>query len=312
MKVLKNLAIGLAAVLVGVLFTACPTPQGTISITIDPAGDMEVEPGQVVTWNVTLAPDSAMSSALGDFYVIANSDTVFSTNLNGATDTKTFQISLTVPEDAPNGEVINVQFVAVDALSKLESSVSVKLTVNGETYVTQDQITMEWNTTSLDNTMMLVLTKDGISLEGGTSTAGQIAYMYNGDASILNTLASPNADEIAQAYSYNNITYTTDDKQETYFQRVTDQYTWDAIGQTDCENINIDATTSSLIANSSSLGYGVSTLAVGDIIAFYNPATNVKGFIKVDSYSTAKGEKLTTTLTVDIKYIAVPVSQTAK
>ncbi len=312
MKTLKSIAIGLSVVLMGILFTACPTNQGLISIQINPAGNLEVAPGTTVAWDVTLTPDSTQRSALGTFYFIVDNDTLRTFDLGGQETATTFQVSLTIPDSIPDGTQFNVTFLAVDAYSGLQNSVSIVITVKAtSSYNELADITLTYNSTSLDNQMMLVLTADGYSLEGGTSTNGQIAYMYNGDATILNTLASPNAQEIVDAYSANGVTYTTSDKQETYFKKVTGSYVWDNIGQADCENISLDATTSDLIAGSSTLGYGVSTLAVGDIIEFYNPATNVKGFIKVNSYSTAKSNLITTTLNIDVKYV-VGSSTTAK
>ncbi len=311
MKTLKGLAAGLFAVLITILFTACPNPQGQISITIDPAGNLTVQPGQTVTWNVTLTPDSTQSSALGKFFVIVDQDTVFNTDLQGVTETRSFQVNYTVPQDAQNGQNINVTFVAIDAKSGLSSSVAVTLTVNAETYHEFQDITLNWNSTTLDNQMMLVLNSDGYSLAGGNSTDGIVAYMYNGSQNILNTLASPNAQEIADAYDANGVTYTTSDKHETYFKRVTGQVNWADIDQAAIDNLSIGASESDLISGSANLGYGVSTLAANDIIAFDNPATNVKGYILVKSMSNAKGAKISTTLTIDIKYVAGPV-QTAK
>ena len=311
MKTLKGLAAGLFAVLITILFTACPNPQGQISITIDPAGNLTVAPGQTVTWNVTLTPDSTQSSALGQFFVIANQDTVFNTDLQGVTESRSFQVNYTVPQDAQNGQNINITFVAVDAKSGLSSSVAVVLTVNAETYQEHQDITLTWNSTTLDNHMMLVLTSDGVSLDGGGSTVGIIAYMYNGSDNIRNTIASPNAQEIADAYSANGINYSTSDKHETYFKRVTGQVNWDDIDQATIDNLALTANESDVIAGNPDLGYGVSTLAANDIIAFDNPATNVKGYILVKSFSTAKGAKISTTLTIDIKYVAGP-AQTAK
>jgi hypothetical protein len=314
MKTLKNLAFGLLGVLVAVLFTACPIPQGQVSITIDPAGNLTVKPGQVVTWNVTLTPDSVNKSTLGKFYVLANNDTVFATDLQNSSEPRSFQVNYTVPADAQNGQQITVTFIAYDGVSGLQSSLSVTLTVEAEYYVESDNITFEYVSTSLDNQMMLLLSKDGYQLRDGEDTLAQIAYIYVGDQDNLihNTLASPNAYEIADAYSYNGIEYTTDDKQITFFKRVTGQYTWDAITKDDVDNLTVNETNTDYIGNSQNLGYGVSPVEVGDIVAFYNPKTNVKGFIYVTYIEFAKnGAKITAHMTVDVKYVVYP-SETAK
>ncbi len=310
MKTLRNLAAGLFAVLVAVLFTACPNPQGQIAISIDPAGNLTVKPGETVSWNVTLTPDSTQSSALGQFYLIANQDTVFQTDLNGTTESQTFQVNLTIPDSAVNGEQINVTFVAVDAKSGLSSSISVVLTVETEVYNEFQNVTLNWVSDDITAKMMLVLSSDGYSLADGNSTDGIIAYMYNGDADVLNTLASPNAQEIVDAFSANGVSYDTSNKHETYFKRMSN-LNWDDIDQATIDSLDLSADQSDVIANNADLGYGVSVLSVGDIVAFYNAATNTKGFIKVDNISTAKGTLISTDMTVDVKYVIGP-SMTAK
>ncbi len=310
MKTLRNLAAGLFAVLVAVLFTACPNPQGQIGISIDPAGNLTVKPGETVSWNVTLTPDSTQSSALGQFYLIADQDTVFQTDLQGATESQTFQVNLTIPDSVTNGQQINVTFVAVDAKSGLSSSLSVVLTVETEVYNDFQNITLNWNSEDITTQMMLVLSADGYSLADGNSTDGVVAYMYNGDADVLNTLASPNAQEIADAFSANGVSYDTSNKHETYFKRMSN-LNWDDIDQATIDSLNLSADQSDVIANNANLGYGVSTLSVGDIVAFYNAATNTKGFIRVDNISTAKGTLIATNMTVDLKYVIGP-STTAK
>ena len=313
MKTLRNLAAGLFAVLVAVLFTACPNPKGQIAITISPDSNLTVKPGQTVTWNVTLSPDSTQSSAIGKFYLIAGQDTAFQTDLQGATESQTFQVNLKISDSASNGQQINVTFVAIDAKSGLSSSVSVVLTVQvppQETYNEEQDVTLNWNSTDITAEMMLKLTAGGPYTVNGNSTDGIIAYMYNGDADVHNTLASPNAKQIADAFSANGVSYDTSNKHETYFKRVANM-TWDAIDQTTIDQLDLTADNSDVIANNPNLGYGVTTLKVGDIVAFNNPATNTKGFIKVDYISTAKGTLGATSMKIDVKYVIGP-STTAK
>ena len=307
-------ALGALALVITLALTSCQPPKGVITITLSPSDTvLTVQPGQTVTWHITLTPDAANKGAIGKLTVTVNGSTVFDNDFGGAKEAVDTTVSFQVPTSAKSGDQYNVVFTATDANSGLSASVTVLLNVVAETYVEEDSVTMNWVSTSLtSNSMMMDLTKDGVQLENAESTTGQIAYVYNGDASVLNTLASPNADEIAQAYSANGITYSTDDKQVTFMKRVTTSYVWDNIDQATIDSLNLDENSTDYIANSTSLGYGVSTLATGDIVAFYNPQTNVKGFIRVVSFSTAKGSQISTTLTVDVKYVVYPQTETTK
>ncbi len=307
-------ALGALALVITLALTSCQPPKGVITITLSPSDTvLTVQPGQTVTWHITLTPDAANKGAVGKLTVTVNGSTVFDNDFGGAKEAVDTTVSFQVPTSAKSGDQYNVVFTATDANSGLSASVTVLLNVVAETYVEEDNVTMNWVSTSLtSNSMMMDLTKDGVQLENAESTTGQIAYVYNGDASVLNTLASPNADEIAQAYSANGITYSTDDKQVTFMKRVTTSYVWDNIDQATIDSLNLDENSTDYIANSTSLGYGVSTLSTGDIVAFYNPQTNVKGFIRVVSFSTAKGSQISTTLTVDVKYVVYPQTETTK
>ena len=315
--VMKKIKLILAAVIAvaGLLFTACnPTSNGNVSLVIQPADSiMAVEPGQTISWHITISPDAVERSTVGQLTVteIRNGvSNVLVTNVYNSETTVEDDFSYTVPDDANDGEQIQIVFTATDGLSSNQATFTVTLAVNAVVYVEGTDLTFTYVSTSLDNEMMAVLSRDGISLAGGTSTTGQLAFIYVGDTTNLihNTIASPNAQEIADAYSYNGINYTTDDKQVTFYKKVTD-VTWDGVDANYINNIVLDENSTDYIAGSPNLGYGVSMLQVGDLVAFNNPQTGVKGVLKVTNIQWAKsGVKITATMTVDIKYLAYPNS----
>ncbi len=310
---MKKVKLVLAAVIAvaGLLFTACnPTPQGKVTLVINPADTIvTVEPGQTLTWHVTISPDAVAKSTVGQLSVTElrnGTSTVLETNVYNSETAVEDDISYTVPKDVQNGEQIQIVFTATDGLSNNQTTYTVTLAVNAIIYAEVDNVTFTYNSTNLTNEMMAVLTKDGVSMADGNSTSGQIAFVYNGSDNIRNTVASPNADEIKQLYSANGITYTTDDKQVTFFNRVTDA-TWDNVDANYINNLSLDENSSDNVGNTASLGYGVSIIKVGDLVAFNNPKTGVKGVMKITNVQYAKdGIKITATMTADIKYLVYP------
>ncbi len=314
MKKIK-LVLALVVAVAGLLFTACnPESNGKVTLVLNPADTMlTAEPGDTLTWHYTLSPDAVEKSTVGTLTIKEirgnGTENGLLTSVYNSEVSVEDDFSYVVPSDAQDGEEIKIVFSVTDGVSGLETDYTVTIVINAIMYVEATNITLTYVSTSLDNQMMLVMTRDGISLEGGNSTAGQIAYIYNGDVNIKNTLASPNAQEIVDVYSVNGVTYTTNDKQITFFKKLSG-VTWDAIdAQYINDNVTVDETTSDYIAGSQTLGYGVAVVVNGDLVAFNNPATGVKGIVKVNTIEFAKsGSKITTTINVDVKYLAYPAT----
>ncbi len=311
MKKIKLILAAIVAV-AGLLFTACnPTPQGSVSLVVQPADTLlSVEPGDTLTWHITISPDAVEKSTVGQLTVTeirGGTSQGLITNVYDSETTVEDDFSYVVPSNADDGEQIQIVFTATDGLSNNQTTFTVTLVVNATIYVSATDVTFTYNSTSLDNEMMAVLSRDGISMADGNSTSGQIAFIYVGSTNVKNTIASPNAQEIADAYNYNNVTYTTSDKQITFFKRITGDVTWDNVDANYINNLTLDENTTDYIAGSQNLGYGVSVVGVGDLVAFNNPTTGVKGVLKVTYIQYAKsGAKITATLRADIKYLAYP------
>ncbi len=315
---MKKIKLILAAVVAvaGLLFTACnPTPQGSVSLVVNPSDTvMSVEPGDTITWHITISPDAVEKSTVGQLTVteIRNGNSnVLTTNVYNSETTVEDDYVYVVPNNVEDGEQIQIVFTATDGLSNNQTTFTVNLVVNATVYVEATNVTFTYKSTTLDNQMMAVLSRSGISMADGHSTSGQIAFIYNGANNVRNTIASPNADEIRQVYAANGKTYTTTDKQITFFKKLSG-ITW---ADVDANYINSDLTVdennTDYISNSQNLGYGVALVQNGDLIGFNNPKTGVKGVLKVTNISTAKnGVKITATLTADIKYLAYPSTST--
>ncbi len=314
MKKIK-LTLALVIAVAGLLFTACnPKSNGKVTIVLNPADTMlTAEPGDTLTWHYTLSPDAVEKSSVGTLTIKEirgnGTENGLLTSVYNAENSVEDDFSYVVPSDAQDGEQIKIVFSVTDGVSGLETDYTVTIVVNATMYVEATDLTLTYVSTSLDNQMMLVMTRNGVSLEGGTSTDGQIAYVYNGDVDIKNTLASPNAQEIADAYAPNGINYTTSDKQITFFKKLSG-VTWSDIdAQYINDNVTVDETTSDYIAGNSNLGYGVAVVGVGDLVAFNNPTTGVKGVVKVNNIQYAKsGAKITATINIDLKYLAYPAN----
>jgi len=312
MKRIKYFLLASVAFL-GFLFTSCnPTPEGVVSLVVDPSDSiLTVEPGQTISWHLTMSPDPVENSTVGQLTItqIRNGESEeLETNVYNSESTVEHDFSYTVPDDVEDGEQIQIVFTVTDGLSNNQTSFTVYLeaSVQTITYAEINDVQFTYISTNLENEMMIVLTAEGYSMAGGTSTEGQLAFGYNGADHIRNIIASPNAQEIVELFDANDVTYTTDDKQITFIKRI--NATWEDIDANYIINdLVVDENNTDYIANSQNLGYGASVVLVGELIAFNNPNTGVKGVLKVTYLGRDKsGEKLTTDLRADIKYVVFP------
>ncbi len=314
-KTMKKIGLyfGLIVVSLSMLLTACNKPSGVLSMVVSPNDTLitNVAPGDTLTWQVSIVPDAVEESTVGEVSVTVESAGVINTLMDSTYNsegTVNFSFSIVIPQEAQDGQEFVVNITATDGKSGNPISFETTVVVNAEQYQEVSDITLYWNSTDLATNLALLLTKDGAQTVDANSTDAILSYMYNGDASILNTIASPDADEIAQAYAANGITYTTSDKQNTIIAKYTGTTPWEDMDETFVRSYDNEITTD-YIAGNPDLGNGVSTLTVGDILIFQNKATGVLGVLRVTNLSTAK---FTSNLTVDVKYVVMPASTTAK
>jgi hypothetical protein len=147
-------------------------------------------------------------------------------------------------------------------------------------------ITSNYISTTLDNTMMFDLTDEGVIMEGGDFNDGELAFFW--DNTYGYCILSPNAYFIAIYYSYFGITYTTDNKQETKIQKYSSS--WQDLTSETIDELNITSEWAQVG------GIGVQELEVGDIIVF-ETADGRKGALLVKINA-----KIDMSMTVDLKY----------
>ena len=157
-------------------------------------------------------------------------------------------------------------------------------TIAGSNLIEYSNITLQYISTSLYNNMMLI-TSDGTTADGN-STNGDIALIWQSTYGY--SLCSPDAEWITELYSWNGITYTTDDKKHTKIMLLSSA-NFDDINADYLEELNI---TEQTVAGG---GVGVTDLYVSDIVAF-ETNTGKKGVLQVVTNS-----KLTKNMTMDIK-----------
>lgn len=292
---MKFLLGSLLAVL-ALVFTACGPTETKVDVTVTPT-DTSVTPGSTVDFSVVLTPQTIDKGELGAFTVRDNNDsTIYTDDFSKETNSKTVTVSYTVPETAVAGTTITLTFEAVDGKSGQSNAAQANITVVSGVpqMVTANNIQSTYNSTTLDNKMMFVLGSDGVTLDGGNSTDGDLAFVWQNDYGY--SICSPNADWIAELFSYNGVTYTTSDKKITKIQRYNGDVTFDNLTAEDLDSLTV--TTETVQGG----GNGVQDLNEGDVIVF-ETQDGRKGALEVITNA-----KVTKNMTANLKYQATSSS----
>ena len=284
--------LGALAVLAVTFFTAC-TDSTQVAVTVDPV-TTTAAPGDVVSYSVTLTPDAINNGELGDFFIeTADGTELFSQSFTGGnSDSVTYDY--TVPSDATVGEDITLTFRAIDGKSGIETSTNATITVEIglPEIVSAKDIQSNYVSTTLSNNMMFVLGESSCTTADGNSTDGDLAFVYQSTYGY--SVCSPNADWISTLYSYNGVTYTTSDKNETKIALYNGN--WADLDQTTINDLTV---TTSTVAGG---GNGVQNLNEGDIVVF-ETADGRKGALLVKTNA-----KVSKYMTADLMYQATPAS----
>jgi hypothetical protein len=140
--------------------------------------------------------------------------------------------------------------------------------------------------------MMYVLGADGVTTANGSSTDGDLAFVWQNTYGY--SICSPDAEWIKTLFSYNGQNYTTSDKKNTKIMKYNGS--WDDLNQ---ETINALQITSETVDGG---GNGVQNLGQDDIIV-YETADGRKGALLVKTNA-----KVTKYMTADLKYQKTPAS----
>ncbi len=291
MKKMKLFLGAFAFLAVGLLFTACnPETRVTIKIT----GDSTAYQGDTVKFSVQLTPD--IKGELGDVSVTDNGSFKKDTSLNG-TSTVTLNYEYVVPANADTSKFISIVVTAIDGKSGESNTetFNIKVSVKPPSYpeiVSTKDVKATYISTTLTNEMMYVLGTDGVTTANGSSTDGDLAFVWQNTYGY--SVCSPDAQWIADLFIANGVTYTTSDKKNTKIQKYSGN--WADLNE---ETINALQITSETVQGG---GNGVQGLSEGDIL-IYETADGRKGAIKITSNA-----KITKYMTADFVYQKTPAS----
>ena len=276
------------------LLTACPKPSPdnpTITVTQD-IDSVVLGVETVVTFTVAVNPDVTNGSKITKLEIVAP-DTAqnFMKDDYDSESTVNHIYEYTVAADVEVGE-LNFTFTGYDDQdnSVVEGTlfITVAETVPIYAVIVEWTGSLEYSSTSLTNTMMLVCDADGGTTGGGTETNADLAFVWQ--TTYGYSVVSPDAAWIAELYSYNGITYTTADKNNTQIMLYTGGLAWADFTAEIIDGLEI--TTSTVTGG----GNGVQSVNTGDILVF-NTADGQKGAFLVTSNS-----KVTKNMAGEAKY----------
>jgi len=248
-------------------------------------------PGDFLQWDISLIAQTSEHGKLGSFTIKEGSTVLFSKDYSDYYYYNYDYINFyyDVPDDAIAGSTITLTCEAIDANSGLSTTEDIIINISDALPLEEWSGTLTYTSTDLNNHFMLACKSDGAITVNGNSNEGDIAFNYQ--VNYGNNIVSPNADWTEILYSYNNITYTANDKKETKIQFYSGYTDWENINADFFQDININ--TSTVIGG----GNGVQGVEQGDIILF-EMEDGRKGAIKV-LYT---DYKITTNMQIAVKY----------
>lgn len=290
MKKMK-LFLGLAFVAVATFLVSC-NPTGALQITVTPES-VSAAPGETVTFDVVLTPDAINSVNLGTFTISQNLDsTIYTQDMQGASNSKTVSFDYTVPSDATLGNDIVLSFMITDPNGNNPASKVATITVGTSTPQLVDAHGMQatYTSTTLADNFMFKLGTSHVTMVNGNATDGDLAFVWQNTYGY--SVVSPDCPWITELYGYNNITYSTADKKTTKIMKYT-AGTWADLTAGAIDSLTV---TTSTVSSANGSGNGVQGLNQGDIVV-YQTADGRKGALLVKTNA-----KTTKYMTADLKY----------
>ena len=292
MKKLSVLLGTFTMIVMVALFSACDKTYDVPTVTVTQDVDTVVLGVEtVVTFTVAVTPDVTNGSKITKLEIVAP-DTAqnFMKDDYESASTVNHTFEYTVAADVEAGE-LNFTFTGYDDQdqSKIEGTVFITVAAPAEpTFPVLVDWTgsLEYSSSTLGNTMMLVCGVDGATTGGGTETNADLAFVWQSTYGY--SVVSPDAAWIADLYSYNGITYSTSDKNNTQIML----YTGEWADLTDEVIDGLIITTATVTGG----GNGVQGVNTGDILV-YKTADGQKGAFLVTSNS-----KITKNMAGEAKY----------
>jgi len=258
-----------------------PTPP---EIILSP-NSFTVKPGENININVTLVPDKANNGKLGNFYITDISGASIYSNYFSGSESVNFDIQYTVPADA-GGSVLQLIFHAEEGNTGKYSTDTAIINVEYSIIIEDYNVKATYVSTSLENQMMYILNNDGVTTDGGTSTSGDLAFVWQ--SAYGYSICSPDAEWITMLFEANGLNYTTNDKKNTKIMKYNGN--WDDLNDASINELSI---TSETLEGG---GNGVQNLNEGDIVIF-ETSDGRKGALKVKTNA-----KITKNMIADFKY----------
>jgi len=244
--------------------------------------------GETSDFEIKLIPDPTMDAGIGRFVISEGEKVLVDTNYNNLEEPVIFNFSYTVSENAECGEEILLS-VEVTEFEEGETTIeSIEMNVYCGQPIITDMGSLIYTSATIEEDFIIACNNYGAEVVNGNSTDGDIAFVWNYNLGY--TLVSPNAEWIANIYSYNGITYNISDKRETKIALYTGEIDWSEFTDEIISELEVNSST---IADS---GNGVQNLQDGDIIIF-ETEDGRRGILKVMLDS-----KVTQTMGFEIKY----------
>jgi len=244
----------------------------------------------VVTFEFKIEPDLLAGNSIETFYIEYDTLILVEENYTDSAKTQYYTFKYTVPSDTEVGEIsFTVSAIDNNGSTSVEMATIVVAEDGGGGPVVVELLTksgtLGYNSTNLDNKMMLVCDDNG-TITNAYSTAADLAFVWQNGYGY--SICSPDANWIKSLFNYNSVTYDNNSKHNTKIMKFTGDYA--NLTETYVDGLTIISNT----VNEG--GNGVQYLSNGDMIAF-ETQSGQKGVLKIISNA-----KTTKNMTFEIKY----------
>jgi len=269
----------LSLIAIGSVFTSCNPNSDSPDISVTPYNTtiyyVPAKAGQVVTFTVVMTPDVVNGSELMTLKITDGTNET-TMDLGGANVQITKTFDYTVSETINTETTITLTFEVIDTKQNAKDTKAYIEVTEGTTFpqLVSYNGTLNYISTSLNNTMMLICGSTG-SMGDGNSSNADIAFVWQDGNGY--SVCSPDAGWITECYSYNNVVYSTSGKNHTKIAPYSGDFY--ALTAQVLEGITISSE-----SQLTGAGTGINNVSNGDLIA-YITADGQKGVLKVVSNS---------------------------
>jgi hypothetical protein len=270
----------LCLIALGSIFTSCNPNIDSPEISVTPSNTtvyyVPVKAGQVVTFTAVMTPDVVNGAELMTLKISDGTEET-TMDLGGANVQITKTYDYTVSETINTETTITLTFEVFDTnQNSKDVKVYIKVTEDDNAFpeLVSYNGTLNYISTSLNNTMMFICGTAG-SMGNGNDSNADLAFVWQDGNGY--SVCSPDAGWIAECFSYNNIVYSTSDKNHTKIAPYSGSYS--ALTAE-----ILDGLTISYESQLSGAGNGINNVSNGDLISFIT-ADGQKGVLKVVSNS---------------------------